>query len=561
MACNWAVCGVCDCRNTNKQSIVWCPKCDKGLCCRCREQHCNSELTKTHNIIPITEYQKLPLNLLESAQTCSIHNEQYEKFCKMHDSPCCRKCVTETHKSCKDLTAIGDIVKNIKSSNAFLEVEQMLAETLENTTIICNDRQENLRCLQEQRTNIAFDVEQTRTMINDHLDKLQENLMNELCVTEEYESHNVKQLLSVIEKNKTGMTYLQNHLSYIKQHASEKETFLVVKCIEKEVSVTKESIQSVLKSKDMKTKNIRMVFNKEVQNIGGIRSFGSVCVESNPSQVAIVGIKKLQAQKMAPIKISKCIDDIVLSNKKQIHLHGGRIRGCLILPNGKMMFCFYDDHKIVALDSNGTHDFEIKLNTTAYDMTFIEAENTIAVTSGPMEQFIFTVDLNSKQLTRSIKVGSYLYGIALRKDVLVYCEEERGITEMKLNEGSEKVVVSLDKPTLSYIAVHNERFYFTNKENHSVSCYDRRGNLEWEFKETRNVECPQGVSVDSNGNLYVAGMNSNSIVVISPDGKKCRKLLSASDGLKKPRVLHFEQNTKKLLVANERSCAFLYEVS
>lgn len=69
-----------------------------------------------------------------------------------------------------DLATIDDIVRNIKSSNAFLEVEQILAEMMENIQKIRNDRQQNLKCLQEQKRKIETEIQETRKTMNDYLD-------------------------------------------------------------------------------------------------------------------------------------------------------------------------------------------------------------------------------------------------------------------------------------------------------------------------------------------------------------------------------------------------------
>ncbi|XP_071141794.1 uncharacterized protein [Mytilus edulis] len=193
MASNWTVCGVCEYRNINKTSVVWCSECDEGLCGECREHHGASKSTRNHDTISITEYQKLPSNVLAITQTCQKHKEQYQTFCKKHDCPCCRRCVIETHNECKDLTAIDDIVQNVKSSNAFLEVEQRLVQMLKNVRILRNDRTDNLKCLQDERVKIERDINQTRKTINDHLDKVQETIIKELYANEENESKKINQ--------------------------------------------------------------------------------------------------------------------------------------------------------------------------------------------------------------------------------------------------------------------------------------------------------------------------------------------------------------------------------
>lgn len=93
MASNWTVCGVCEYRHITKQSVVWCSECDEGLCEECKEHHGVSKGTRSHGIESITEYQKLPYNVLQLASSCDKHNEKYMIFCKKHDCPCCKKCV------------------------------------------------------------------------------------------------------------------------------------------------------------------------------------------------------------------------------------------------------------------------------------------------------------------------------------------------------------------------------------------------------------------------------------------------------------------------------------
>jgi DNA-binding beta-propeller fold protein YncE len=43
-----------------------------------------------------------------------------------------------------------------------------------------------------------------------------------------------------------------------------------------------------------------------------------------------------------------------------------------------------------------------------------------------------------------------------------------------------------------------------------------------------------GIALDKNNNIYVAGMGSNNVVVLSADGKNCKQILTKSDGLSKP---------------------------
>jgi DNA-binding beta-propeller fold protein YncE len=93
-----------------------------------------------------------------------------------------------------------------------------------------------------------------------------------------------------------------------------------------------------------------------------------------------------------------------------------------------------------------------------------------------------------------------------------------------------------------------------------VTCCDVHGTTQWEFKDTRVLKGPVGISVDNDGNVYVVGYSSNNVVVISSHVQRHRQLLSAHTGLEKTRVLDYEKSTNMLLVVNQSRTAFLFGV-
>jgi DNA-binding beta-propeller fold protein YncE len=94
-----------------------------------------------------------------------------------------------------------------------------------------------------------------------------------------------------------------------------------------------------------------------------------------------------------------------------------------------------------------------------------------------------------------------------------------------------------------------------------VTCCDLYGTTQWEFKDTSVLKDPYDVSVDNDGNVYVVGFESNNVVVISPDGQHHRQLLASKDGLSRPTVLDYDKSTNRLLVVNQSSTAFLFDVT
>ncbi|CAG2231318.1 unnamed protein product [Mytilus edulis] len=224
MSDSTALCGVCCLRHLSKPSTGWCLECEEGLCLDCKEHHRLLKATRNHNIIPISEYQKLPQNVLEITRNCKKHNEVF--------SPCCRKCIIETHNNCTNLIEIEDYIKDIKSSARFQEVEEIMNETAENIKRIRINREENLKSLQEEKKKIENDIVQTRSKINNYLDKLQADLIQTLYAKVEKENEKIQQVLMSLEEKQCQIKEYQNTFENIKKYASDVQLFLSMKLME-----------------------------------------------------------------------------------------------------------------------------------------------------------------------------------------------------------------------------------------------------------------------------------------------------------------------------------------
>ena len=132
---------------------------------------------------------------------------------------------------------------------------------------------------------------------------------------------------------------------------------------------------------------------------------------------------------------------------------------------------------------------------------------------------------------------------------------------LNLSDTSVSDIINSDMIYVYYVATSEDKLYYTTWETHTVACCDLHGKTQWVFKDTSVLQGPRGISVDNDGNMYVVGYKSNTVVVISPDGQRHRQLLSSKDGLVNPTVLDYDKATNRLLVVNESESGFLFEVT
>jgi 6-phosphogluconolactonase (cycloisomerase 2 family) len=226
-----------------------------------------------------------------------------------------------------------------------------------------------------------------------------------------------------------------------------------------------------------------------------------------------------------------------------------------------MVFSCSRTNTVSFINKEGVELFQIGKDKT-YNTVFIKDNNSVAVSSGGgVNRCIAIIDRESQNVMTIISMDTYIYGMAVRGSTIYYCAGSKGIKMFNLNDKSKSNVINSSMLEVYYVATSGDKLYYANINTETVTCCDLHGTTQWEFKDTRVLHYPYSISVDNDGNVYVVGYDSNNIVVISPDGQRHRQLLSSNAGLKKPRVLEYERSPNRLLVVNDNSTAFLFDVT
>jgi hypothetical protein len=296
-----------------------------------------------------------------------------------------------------------------------------------------------------------------------------------------------------------------------------------------------------------------------------IQKFAEVVVESKPCEMIFVRSKDKQAQMMvAELSPPMSVENIQLNLKQKINIKGSSIRGCSLLPDGRMVFSCYSSDTVRFINTEGVELFKIgryKTGTNTYDTVYIKDNNSVAVSSGDGgKRCITIIDIDSQKVMTTIPMDTYIYGMAIRGRTIYYSARDKGLKMLNLSDRSVSDIINSSLSGVSYVATSGDKLYYTNSYTNTVRCCDLHGTTQWEFKDNRVLQGPLSISVDNDGNVYVVGIYTHNVVVISPDGQRHRQLLSSKDGLSNPFVLDYDKSTNRLLVVNERSTGFLFDV-
>ena len=567
MSSSPSFCGICDIRHMSKPSEVWCPDCDEGLCTECLDHHRLAKPSRKHTTIPIAEYRKLPSFVLEIKEHCNEHHEKFSLYCKEHECPCCGICMVETHRDCIDVAILENLIKDVKTSDIFNEIEQLISEMTETIDKIRQNRETNSGAVREHKIIVENEIQELRTNINNHLDKLQENMMKELAEAQTQITDETQELLISLDEKQNKLTEYQINVVNIREYASDLQIYLAVKQIEKEVETHDTCLQSLVKSHSLNQTKLSCKIDNDLKTIAtNIKKLGDIVVESKPCEMIIVRKKDKQAQLMvAGLSPRMSVENIELTLKQKINIKDIQIRGCTLLPDGRMVLSCYNASIVRFMSKEGVELFhfdEDKTGCRTYDTVYIKDNNSIAVSSGNGKNRCITIiDIESQEVMTTISIDTPIFGMTVTGGTIYYCSNKKGLKMLNLSDKSKSGIIINTTPYVYYVATFGDKLYYTNYRANTVTCCDLHGTTQWEFNDERVLQEPGGISVDNDGNVYVVGRMSNNVVVISPDGQRHRQILSPKDGLVRTTVLDYDKSTNRLLVVNEERTAFLFDVT
>ena len=208
----------------------------------------------------------------------------------------------------------------------------------------------------------------------------------------------------------------------MKKNASDLQTLIAVKQIEKEVESQDTCLHSLVNSDSLNQTKLAYKIDTGLKNITtSIQKFGEVAVESKPCQMIFVRRKDKQAQMMvAELSPLMSVESIKLNLKQKINCQARDIRACALLPDGRMVFSSHDSKTVIFISKDGLQLFHI--GARPYDTVYIKDTNSVAVSSGfGGNKGITIIDIESKKVMTTISMDKCIYGMAVSGRTIYYC--------------------------------------------------------------------------------------------------------------------------------------------
>ncbi|XP_052065946.1 uncharacterized protein LOC127705657 [Mytilus californianus] len=495
------LCGPCGYEDNTKNAKKWCTSCEEGFCEDCQKVHRSTKMSRNHKLISVSDYQKI--KDVSISQTCVGHGKRYDLYCSLHDKPLCIDCVDQ-HKSCSQLVSLDKVAANAKQSTALADLEDTISGALNNVGKCIKNQEKSGIEFDKQESLIKKTIQKTREKLNQHLDLLEQKLIQNLSTKNVNCKSAYGEVLHQLYLADKKLNQLKREIGTMKQMASDVQVFLGTREINKTVSEEIKSIKSILSS--TKYFEIKLEINPSVTSLFEIdNELGIVSLTEKKSRLEFKDVKLDQAQKHIAVHAgsSNLVIDLQLKQKVRIgrSADDSGVTGCLILHNGNILILdILKGNRIMEYDGQGQFVRYISCSGDPYYSTLI-APDQIAVTYFSMNK-IEIIHLSITQVQK-IRTTNQCEGISYRHGKLYVVMEEMGIVVLELS-GKILYTVTIDFRYVSNIATSKDRIYYTNERKNTIHCLSLTGQEIWEY-QNESIALPKGIAVADNQDVFVVG--------------------------------------------------------
>lgn len=567
------LCGPCQYEDNIKGAKKWCTDCEDGYCEDCEKVHRSTKMSRNHKLISIADYKKIKDVSLK--QNCEDHGKKFDLYCITHDRALCIACVNQ-HKSCADVTPLDEVARNAKESTAFADLEDRINGALKNIGKCIEDQESTEKHVEIQKQLITENIKEIREKINKQLNVLEIKLISDLSEKSSKCKSSLEKTLNQLNSADKKLIQLKEETQKMKKFASDVQVFLGTREMNRYVAYEIQSVKRTINA----AQHFKIVakFDLDISSVlNRANGMGQILLQEIPAGLQFKDAKIDQAQKQVSVSTERGFRYLHLQLKKKLEIRKTtertNVTGCIILPNGHLLIAEGSDY-LQKYTEEGDKIRDIIDSRPIFDLTYINS-NWIAVThfehnyrtmkqhmiryfSGLSSHSSYAKIINITDDRRiNIQTKNRCWGISHQDGRLYVIVEEEGILVADVS-GNILNTLPINTRNVKYISTSEDIICYSDDVENSVHCCNMVGKEIWVFQQNCIIR-PAGLSVGHNNDIFVVGCASNNITLIHHEGIESKTLLTAADGLNEPKSLHYDKNSKTLLVCDKMN-ASLYSV-
>ncbi|VDI76795.1 Hypothetical predicted protein [Mytilus galloprovincialis] len=447
---------------------------------------------------------------------------------------------------------LSDILKQVKSSASVQLFEKDLKDVKENLEEIIKHLNSRINASDSQKTKVAEEIRSMRKSIDDFLNKLEKEILDDLESKQSQLKSKMNTLLQQLKAEANHINQLQNEFSKMIQYATELQMYIGLREIEKTTSQAEKYIEDLKSGGPLDEVYLEFTLSSELNSIfKDVKSFGDINFNNSPFTLQVKEGRKGQAQHLVPTITT--LEQIKPSMVRHLTIPEDRKRLCIdacgILPDGKYLILDsnYSKSCLLLFSNDGMFMREVvEFTEPTWDTCFVR-NNTVAVALEIKNQTAL-VDVEKNKIFKSINLSHKCLSVTSDGQILVISSLEKS-TIVNLNDMSHKI---LEGVKANSVALFKENIYGTIFWENKVCCYKSTGETLWTFM-CDGIDYPQGITLDKTGLVYIVSGLNDCLLVVSPDGKNYKTILSEADGIKCLRAIDISRETGIMIVSSETS--------
>ncbi|CAC5391087.1 unnamed protein product [Mytilus coruscus] len=444
---------------------------------------------------------------------------------------------------------LSEILKQVKSSASVQLLENDMKDVRENLDDAIKYLKTRICTINTQKTKAVEKIRQMRKSIDDYLNRLERKIFNDL----ESKHSKLKTIMNTIvqQMEQQSSQLDQMHRKFIKltQHAPELQMYIGLREIEKSTSQTANYIEDSKADGHLNDKNLEANIASALQSIlQDVKSFGEVNIITTFPIFKEKTSKKYEDRNL--VSIFQGIEKIRPSLMRRLtipeDMKSVNIWSCFVLPGGKLNIYDYNKIRLLLFSIDGIFIREVVAFTENIPVDACHVgKDVVSVALGSANQTV-CFDVEKNKITKTFELSHDCDAVASDGHQMVISSIEKS-TIVNLKDMSLTILESFGT---NRIAVFKGNIYGTISYENKIFCYKTTGEPLWIFKH-QDIRFLQGLTLDKNGFVYIASRGNNSIVVVSPDGKTCKTILSEADGVHSPYAIDINRETGLMLVSIE----------
>ncbi|XP_063405766.1 E3 ubiquitin-protein ligase TRIM45-like [Mytilus trossulus] len=490
------LCDACSFRNLSQNAVSFCTVCEEAYCENCEFHHKAYKITRNHRIVPIKDINtdNNALNLF-GAITCDEHpDERLKIYCKDHTKPCCTICATVHHRKCTEVVTIDKAVSGVKESTMARDLMNKLKNLSDKSCKVIENRKQNIATFENEIEAIQKEIGNLREKFNRHLDKIEQQLKDEVRNTQKSNILKLNDEITVLSALNSTFNNWKNIFEACLFQGSELQCLVTMEDILSKLPQLEEDMsQEVSKIRQISVKI------EARNNIEKVDTLGSLILKEQ--RATIPGIKTTDLHK-GKIKVIFTIN-----------ISGGNISG--IFFNDDIIITDYNSKKIVSHSPNGQKKKELDLVYRPTDITKVNEEN-VAVSSYP--HTIFEINVETMTLLKTLTVGVSVWGLCFTGDEYITAQ---GNTISWLNsETGAKLRCCNTNANTPFVTCYKSTKYIYANGNNSIR-QESTTEKSFDYK-SETLKVPFSQAIDYDGNVYAVGHQSKNIHQLTSAGELVR---------------------------------------